>query len=97
MHKPDKKHRPSFEKTIEDKARRKIKGEAEKEKYSAWFGLGMFGLIGWSVAVPTVLMTALGIWLDARTSGTVSWTLTCLFIGIVMGCLNAWRWIDKKR
>jgi ATP synthase protein I len=34
-----------------------------------WFGLGMMGLIGWSVAVPTLLGAALGIWLDNRYPG----------------------------
>ncbi len=86
-----------FEETVEKKVRRKIKGREEKDSYSAWFGLGMFGLIGWSVAVPAVLLTLLGVWLDAHTGGSVSWTLTFLFIGITIGCLNAWRWIEKKR
>ena len=80
-------------------------GKAEKRKLrarnrprqSAWFGLGTFGLVGWSVAVPTVLGIALGIWLDGHYPGQVSWTLTFLFIGIVVGCLNAWYWISRER
>lgn len=93
----NKQNQESFEKAVEKKARRKIKGEMEKDQYSAWFGLGMFGLIGWSVAVPAVLMTALGVWLDAQTTGSVSWTLTFLVAGIIIGCLNAWWWIQRKR
>jgi len=34
-----------------------------------WFGLGMMGLIGWSVVVPTLLGAALGIWLDTHHPG----------------------------
>lgn len=97
MNDSDEPQQHAFEKTIGDKARRKIEGEREKETYSAWFGLGMFGLIGWSVAVPAVVMTAIGVWLDAHSRESVSWTLTFLFIGIVIGCLNAWWWIERKR
>jgi ATP synthase protein I len=39
-----------------------------------WFGLGMTGLIGWSVVVPTLLGTAFGVWLDSKYPGVHSWT-----------------------
>ena len=61
-----------------------------------WFGLGMMGLIGWSVVVPTLLGAALGIWLDNHHPGSHSWTLTLLIVGLVIGCLNAWHWVDKE-
>ncbi len=93
----DKQSDRDFKNTVGKKAGRKIRGKKEKETYSAWFGLGMFGLIGWSVAVPAVVMTLIGLWLDARTGDSISWTLTFLFIGVAVGCLNAWRWIEKKR
>jgi ATP synthase protein I len=64
---------------------------------TAWFGLGMFGLVGWSVAVPTLLGISLGLWLDRRWPGAVSWTLTCLFIGVALGCLNVWYWVDQEQ
>jgi ATP synthase protein I len=38
----------------------------------------------------------LGIWLDNRHPGSHSWTLTLLIIGLVIGCLNAWHWVDKE-
>lgn len=61
-----------------------------------WFGLGMMGLIGWSVVVPTLLGAALGIWLDKHHSGTHSWTLALLVAGLAIGCLNAWHWVAKE-
>jgi ATP synthase protein I len=61
-----------------------------------WFGLGMMGLIGWSVVVPTLAGAALGLWLDNRHPGTHSWTLALLVAGLALGCFNAWRWVAKE-
>lgn len=77
------------------KAERKLKARGEKDR-GVWFGLGMFGLVGWSIAVPTVLGIALGLWLDARLDDRVSWTLTLLFVGVALGCLNAWFWVKRE-
>ena len=56
----------------------------------------MFGLVGWSVALPTVLFIALGAWIDSRFPSRHSWTLMLLFVGVVIGCLNAWFWIKRE-
>lgn len=77
------------------KAERKLKARNERDR-GVWFGLGMFGLIGWSVAVPTVLGIAGGLWLDARLEDEISWTLTLMFAGIALGCLNAWYWVKRE-
>jgi len=61
-----------------------------------WFGLGMMGLIGWSVAIPTLLGAALGLWLDHRSPGGRSWTLALLIAGLAIGCFNAWHWISRE-
>jgi ATP synthase protein I len=61
-----------------------------------WFGLGMTGLIGWAVVVPTLLGAALGIWLDQRYPGVHSWTLTLLIVGLLVGCMNAWHWVSME-
>ena len=51
--------------------------EARREGAIGWliFGLGMLGLIGWAVVVPTLLGAALGLWLDAHYPARHSWTL----------------------
>ena len=77
------------------KAERKLRARGQADR-GVWFGLGMFGLVGWSVAVPTVAGAALGIWLDAQLGGRISWTLTFLFIGVGIGCLIAWYWVKKE-
>jgi ATP synthase protein I len=79
---------------IDGKARRRLRARGEKP--GIWFGLGMFGIVGWSIAVPTLVGVALGIWIDHRWPGPASWTLTLLFIGLGLGCLNAWRWIKRE-
>jgi ATP synthase protein I len=61
-----------------------------------WFGLGMMGLIGWSVVVPTLLGAALGLWLDSAHPAGHSWTLALMAAGLVLGCFNAWRWVDRE-
>lgn len=81
--------------TIARKARR-LERTRKRRRASAWFGLGMFGMIGWSVAVPLVAGIALGLWIDARWPGETSWTLVLLFAGAGLGCLNAWYWIQRE-
>jgi ATP synthase protein I len=73
---------------------RKLK--ARRNPAQVWFGLGMMGLIGWSVVIPTLLGAALGVWLDKRHPGVHSWTLALLVAGLVIGCLNAWHWVAKE-
>ena len=77
------------------KAERKLKARRNPTR-GVWFGLGMMGLIGWSVVIPTLLGAALGIWLDAHRPGKHSWTLMLLVIGLAVGCLNAWHWVVKE-
>jgi ATP synthase protein I len=83
-----------FGREIGGKATRKLK--ARRSTQGVWFGLGMMGLVGWSVAVPTLLGATLGIWLDNRHPDTHSWTLTLLIIGLIIGCLNAWHWVVRE-
>ncbi|WP_240901135.1 AtpZ/AtpI family protein [Thioalkalivibrio sp. XN8] len=78
------------------RAERKLEARRRPER-SAWFGLGMFGLVGWSVAIPALAGIALGLWLDREFPGQASWTLTGLILGVALGCLNAWFWIRQER
>ncbi len=61
-----------------------------------WFGLGMMGLVGWSVAIPTLLGAALGIWLERRYPDGRSWVPILLMAGLALGCFNAWHWVVKE-
>lgn len=89
------KPKPSLGETVGVKAARKLKAQRSTTA-GIWFGLGMMGLIGWSVAVPTLLGAALGLWLDEHYPGGRSWTLALLVAGLCIGCLNAWHWVSKE-
>jgi ATP synthase protein I len=82
--------------TVGVKARRTLKARRWADR-QVWFGLGVSGIIGWAVTVPMILMTGLGVWLDRRVPVSFSWTLTMLGIGIVIGCLDAWFWMNSER
>ena len=86
---------PSLAEQVGAKATRKLRARRHTRS-DLWFGLGMIGLIGWSVVVPTLLGTALGIWLDKQHPGEHSWTLALLVDGLAVGCMNAWYWIAKE-
>jgi ATP synthase protein I len=86
---------PSLADQVGAKATRKLKARRSGTP-GVWFGLGMMGLIGWSVAVPMLLGAAFGLWLDQRHPGGRSWTLALLMGGLGIGCLNAWRWVARE-
>lgn len=76
-------------------AERKREARARRDR-GLWFGLGMFGLVGWAVAVPTLIGIALGLWLDSEIASDFSWTLALLLAGVALGCLNAIYWISRE-
>jgi ATP synthase protein I len=84
-----------FSRQVGAQAARKLKARREGTK-SVWFGLGMSGLVGWSVTVPTLIGAALGLWVDKHYPSTYSWTLMLLLMGLIIGCLNAWRWVASE-
>lgn len=91
--------RPEEPDTLADrigaKADRKLRARRDGAP-GVYFGLGMMGLVGWSVVVPTLLGAALGLWLDRHHAGPHSWTLALLVAGLTIGCLNAWHWVARE-
>ena len=82
--------------SIEIGAKERRKMRARHTFRNTWFGFSVFGLIGWSVAIPTLAGIALGVCLDARYPGRYSWTLMLLIAGLGIGCLNAWHWVSRE-
>jgi ATP synthase protein I len=84
-----------FSQQVAAKEKRKLRS-IRQNKRSSWSGLGLFGIVGWTIVVPTLLGAALGIWLDKKYTQSFSWTASLLFVGLVTGCIIAWHWIDKE-
>jgi len=86
---------PTFAEQVGAKAARTLRAQRDSAQ-GVWFGLGMMGLVGWSVAIPTLLGAALGLWLDKHHPGGHSWTLALLVAGLAIGCFNAWHWVARE-
>lgn len=87
---------PDFPDEVREKEQRRIKASREPE-IGAWYGLGLFGVVGWSVALPTLAGIMLGVWIDLTWPSPRSWTLMLLVGGLGAGCLNAWLWLGRQR
>jgi ATP synthase protein I len=86
---------PEFASRVGTRAALKLQA-LRSNQATVGFGLGMMGLIGWSVVVPTLLGAFAGIWMDRHSPGQKSWTLALLVAGLVLGCFNAWNWVAKE-
>jgi ATP synthase protein I len=83
-----------FKQQIAASVARKLHARLNPDRI-VWSWLGMMGLVGWSVTVPTLLGAAIGLWLDKHHPAAHSWTLALLVAGLVLGCWNAWHWVAR--
>jgi ATP synthase protein I len=67
-----------------------------RSEQSVWSFLGTFGLIGWTVALPTLAGLAFGLFLDDVTDTDRSFAITFLVVGATVGCLAAWYWVKQE-
>ena len=91
----EKKTETVLSRKVGEKAALKLKGRDFSGK-SVLYGFGMFGLVGWSVAFPTVVGALIGMWLDKHYPVKHSWTLALLVAGLFLGCACAWYWISRE-
>ncbi len=87
--------RKSPEDDIGRRAQR-LKKARENDGLSPLRGLGAFGMIGWSIAVPTVGGAFLGLWLDRNMPQAFSWVLALILGGVTLGGFIAWAWIGRE-
>ena len=85
-----------FEITVRHQRERIEKARREKGQ-SFWSYLGLIGMVGWGVAVPTAAGALIGLWLDRTYETGSNWTLGLLVLGLCIGCFNAWRSISKEQ
>lgn len=74
---------------IGSRARRK-KAARDNPGPSPLRGVGTFGMIGWSIAIPTVGGAFLGLWLDRVAPQDFSWSIALILGGVVVGMMIAW-------
>ena len=86
-----------------DKSTQEIARQARRKKStrdnpgpSPLRGIGTFGMIGWSIAVPTVGGAFLGMWLDRAAPQAFSWTIALILGGVVLGGAIAAAWMNKE-
>ncbi|NLY16499.1 MAG: ATPase F0F1 [Gammaproteobacteria bacterium] len=69
----------------------------KRSNYSPLMGLGAFGVIGWSVTLPSVAGAFVGMWLERVAPQRFSWPLALLLAGLVFGLLMAFVWLQQQQ
>ena len=85
----------TLRRVVSAKSERRIRSR-ERPNESIWAFMGTFGLVGWTVAVPTLAGLALGVFLDNRTDSERSFAITFLILGVAVGGATAWYWIRRE-
>lgn len=58
--------------------------------------LAMIGALGWTVVLPTLAGIFVGRWLDRMFGSGLFWTLGLLVLGLAIGCVLAWKRIERE-
>lgn len=72
--------------------------ESRKQKGKFWHYAQVLGVGGWLLVIPIVAGAYLGRYLDNKfgQTGTTSWTITCILIGIFVGFYNVWYVLIRR-
>ena len=76
--------------------RRQAKRAQVDQHVTFWQGLGLVGSVGWMVVLPILLGASLGRWIDLQADTGVFWSLSLLFVGLILGCISAWRHVHQE-
>ncbi|QXP85758.1 AtpZ/AtpI family protein [Methylococcus sp. ANG] len=69
---------------------------AERERRGVLAQTAYLGTLGLVFVLPLVAGAYLGRWLDQHSAGySIRWTLSLLFLGLVVGAWNAWQLIKR--
>ena len=92
-------NRPSSEEEVIDSVRHHVK------RRRSWLHEGdpslprlfaRVGVLGWMVVTPILLGLLSGRWLDHHFGSGIFWSATLLFMGLILGCWSAWKWMNKS-
>ena len=63
---------------------------------SFWQSVGVMGTIGWSVSIPMLCGIFLGRWIDNRLDSAHVFMLFFMLVGLIAGCITAWRIVAEN-
>lgn len=84
-----------FLQVVGEKERRKLRA-TKAPAMTIWRGLGQIGMVGWSVVTPALVGAGGGWLLEKELGFRCGWALWLFSIGLVFGCVAAYRWIRKE-
>jgi len=71
--------------------------QAEQHKHSLLIYSSYIGALGMVLVLPIVAGAYLGRWLDSFEIGfSISWTVSLIFVGVIVGAVNAYYLIQGK-
>ncbi len=75
----------------------KAKAMEHRRSRLLFFNAALLGVYGWQLSIPVLLGVGLGQFLDrVFPAPHFSWTLNFIFIGFIVGIINANRWLHKE-
>ena len=84
-----------FRNKIEMQAKRIKKAEHEQSTLLAQ--TAYIGTLGLLIVLPIIVCAYLGIWLDSMAEGySVRWTVSLIFLGVVIGAMNVYIFIKQR-
>lgn len=88
-------HNEQFRKRVELQARRMK--QAEKNRPTLISQTVYIGTLGLLFVLPVVGGAYLGLWLDDLAAGySIRWTLSLLFLGVILGAVNVYLFIRER-
>jgi len=78
---------------VEKSAREIARSRREK---GFWHYAAILGVGGWLFVLPVVAGAYLGRFLDRKVQAGISWTITCIILGLALGLYNVWDFYIRR-
>jgi ATP synthase protein I len=70
--------------------------KSKRERNSLFAQTVYLGTLGLIFILPVIVGAYLGVWLDSKNTGfTISWTISLIFLGVVVGAINVYLFIKE--
>jgi len=70
--------------------------QEKKSPQTFWKMVATLSSLGWSMVLPIISGALLGSYLDKLVGGGVEWTVSLLFVGVVMALYNLYHILFKE-